>query len=117
MRMRFFVAAAGLVLGIAAGLLAGWVFWPVEYSNVTPDMLADRYQFDYVTMIAAAYAADGDLELARGRFERLGPGGSAALLAVLAAERDDPAAQATLQQLAAGLGIAPLPTATASPTD
>lgn len=115
--MRFVVGAAGLVLGIAAGLLAGWVVWPVEYSNVTPDMLADRYQFDYVTMVAAAYAADGDLELTRGRFDRLGSAGPAALLAVLAAERDDPAGLAALQQLAADLGIAPPPTATAPPTD
>ncbi len=117
MKMRFIVGAAGLVLGMAAGLLAGWVVWPVEYSNVTPDVLADRYQFDYVTMIATAYAADGDLELARSRFDRLGGDGPAALLAVLAAERDDPAAQAALQQLAAGLGIAPPPTATAPPTE
>ena len=117
MRTRFIIGAAGLVLGIAAGLLAGWVVWPVEYSNVTPDVLADRYQFDYVTMIAAAYAADGDLEMARGRLERLGPAGPAALLAVLAAERDDPAAQIALQQLAIALGIEPLPTATAPPTN
>jgi len=117
MRLRLILGVVGLVLGIAAGLLAGWVVWPVEYSNVTPDMLADRYQFDYVTMIAATYAADHDLELARGRFDRLGPAGPAALLAVLAAERDDPAALAALQRLASGLDIAPPPTATAPPTD
>ena len=117
MRMRFVVGAAGLLLGIAAGLLAGWVVWPVEYSNVTPDELADRYQFDYVMMVAATYAADGDLELARGRFDRLGAAGPAALLAVVAAERDDPAALAALEKLAADLGIASPPTATASPTD
>lgn len=117
MRTRFIIGATGLVLGIAAGLVAGWVVWPVEYSNVTPDVLTDRHQFDYVTMIAAAYAADGDLELARGRLERLGPAGPAALLAVLAAERDDLAALAALQQLAAAVGIAPPPTATAPPTE
>ena len=117
MKTRLFIGAVGLLLGLAAGLFAGWVVWPVNYSSVAPDMLADRYQFDYVNMIASAHAAGGDLELARGRFERLGSAGPAALLALLAAERDDAAALAGLQQLAAALRVTPPPTATAPASD
>ena len=115
--MRFVGGAAGLLLGIAIGLLAGWVVWPVEYSNVTPDVLADTYQFDNVMMVATTYATDGGLQLARGRFDRLGAAGPGVLLAVVAAERDDPVALAALEKVAADPGSASPPTSTTPPTN
>lgn len=58
----------GLVIGVIVGLLLGWVVAPTEYVNSPIPSLATRYQEDYTLMIAAGYAADGDLN---GVVERL----------------------------------------------
>lgn len=67
---RFLV---GLVLGVALGLLYGWLIRPVEYVDTTPDSLRADYRADYVLMVAEAYLGDGDLRLAQMRLAALGP--------------------------------------------
>lgn len=64
---------AGLILGIAAGLIYGWTLRPVEYINTSPDTLRADYRTDYVLMVAEAYAGDDDIELAQIRLAALGP--------------------------------------------
>jgi hypothetical protein len=61
-----------VLLGLAVGLLYGWVINPVEYIDTTPARLRSDYQTDYVLMVAEAYQAEGDLDLAARRLAVLG---------------------------------------------
>jgi hypothetical protein len=63
----------GLVLGLVAGLLYGWIVRPVEYIDTTPASLRIDYRTDYVLMVAEAYNGDGDTDLALKRLAALGP--------------------------------------------
>ena len=62
----------GIILGIAVGLLIGWVVWPIEFTEADPTVLEDSYQHEYTVMIASAYALDQDLTKARQRLRSLG---------------------------------------------
>jgi hypothetical protein len=68
---RFYPILFGLVLGIAIGLLYGWVIKPVEIVESTPDTLRDDHRTDLILMIAEAYEDEADLDLALQRFKRL----------------------------------------------
>jgi hypothetical protein len=98
----------GLGLGVGLGLLLGWVVWPTEFTDATPIILQDAYRQDYIRMIAAAYAEDGDLETAESRLNSLGPNSQEDLFAlvldsILAGY--DEAELRHLVQLAATLGF------------
>ena len=67
--IRFFLV---MVVGIAGGLLYGWVLNPVKYVDTTPDTLRIDYKTDYVLMVAETYNADKDLDLAVRRLSILG---------------------------------------------
>jgi len=54
-----------LLVGLGLGLYIGWVAAPVEYVDDSPASLHQSYQDDYLLMIAAAYAGDGDLAAAQ----------------------------------------------------
>jgi hypothetical protein len=56
-----FIAA---LLGLALGLVYGWRIDPVQYTDITPDVLRIDYRTDYVLMVAEAYRAEGDPALA-----------------------------------------------------
>jgi len=71
MRKTLLLALTGLVVGVALGLLVGWVLWPVRYTNTAPAQLRQDYHDDYVLMVAAAYQVEGDLEAARARLALL----------------------------------------------
>lgn len=71
LRSAFWIGL-GLVVGIGAGLLVGWVLWPLEYTEADPSIMEDRYQRDYTLMIASAYSQDQDLIQARRRLHSLG---------------------------------------------
>jgi hypothetical protein len=62
----------GLLIGIALGLLYGWVIHPVERDVTTPTSLQEKYQADLILMIGEAYSNEGDIDLARQRLGRLG---------------------------------------------
>jgi len=64
--------ALGLLIGAAAGLLLGWVAWPIEFTEADPTVLEDSFRRDYTVMIASAYASNQDLVLARQRLNTLG---------------------------------------------
>jgi hypothetical protein len=61
-----------IVVGIAAGLLYGWVLNPVKYVDTTPDTLRADYKIDYVLMVAEAYRAQPDLSRAAHSLALLG---------------------------------------------
>jgi len=67
--LKFLIAIA---LGIAAGMLYGWVVSPVEYVDTTPDSLREDYKADFVLMVAEAYQAEDDLGWAARRLGILG---------------------------------------------
>jgi len=62
-----------VLAGLAIGLTVGWVLWPVEYTNTSPQLLRQDYRDDYVVMIAAAYSVDRDLTLAINRLSLIAP--------------------------------------------
>jgi hypothetical protein len=71
--VRFLLSVLiGLVIGLAVGLYLGWVQFPVEYIDSPMSDLSDAYKDEYTVMIAAGYAADGDLVGAVERLRRLG---------------------------------------------
>jgi hypothetical protein len=65
--------ALGLIVGLVAGLLYGWLIQPVEFVDTTPDSLRADYRTDYVLMVAEAFQAEQDLNLASRRLAVLGP--------------------------------------------
>lgn len=61
-----------LVIGIALGIVYGWVIDPVQFTDVTPDLLREDYRVDYVLMTAEAYQNDFDSDAAARRLALLG---------------------------------------------
>ena len=61
-----------VLLGVGVGLAYGWLINPVKYVDTTPAKLRSDYQTDYILMVAEAYQAEGDLDLAARRLAVLG---------------------------------------------
>jgi len=109
-RTAVFNILAGLVLGMALALFYTWVISPVQYTDTGPDSLRADYKTDYVVMIARAYNADTNLDLARQRLAPLkldNPGQFTAELTVSEIKRgaplDDLRALATLTTALGGI--------------
>ena len=60
------------LIGIALGLVYGWVIAPVEYIDVTPNILRQDYRADYVLMVAEANQNEQDPATAARRLAMLG---------------------------------------------
>ena len=60
--------------GLVLGLLVGWVIWPTEYINTTPDSLRADLQEDYLRMAIDSYRLDQNPDLAVQRWLNLGAG-------------------------------------------
>jgi len=78
---RFLKIIIPLALGIALGLLYGWVIDPVDFFNLTPDTLRADYKADYVLMTAEAYRAELDPGLAARRLAIFGSQSPSAIAA------------------------------------
>lgn len=71
-----------LAIGFGLGLTYAWVIAPVQYVEAEPRMLRNDFKDHFRSVIAAAYAANADLERARARLDLLGdPNPSQALAA------------------------------------
>jgi len=60
------------ILGIALGLVYGWIISPVQYTDITPDGLRIDYRTDYVLMVAESYSSEQEPALAARRLAILG---------------------------------------------
>jgi hypothetical protein len=69
---KIITISIALLIGIALGLAYGWVIDPIEYTDVTPDVLRQDYRVDYVLMTAEAYQHDFDADTAARRIALLG---------------------------------------------
>jgi hypothetical protein len=65
-------AAIAVMIGIALGLIYGWVIDPIEYTDIPPNILREDYRVDYVLMVAEAYQTDFNPETAARRLAILG---------------------------------------------
>lgn len=65
----------GIGIGIGLGIFFGWVVWPLEYSQATPQLLNETHKQDYALMIATIYAKEKDLPLAQQQVAQLGNDG------------------------------------------
>jgi hypothetical protein len=70
--VRWFLFLLMLSIGAALGLVYGWVLNPVKFVDTPPASLRVDYRTDYVLMVAEAYQAEGDLDLAARRLALLG---------------------------------------------
>ena len=61
----------GLVIGVILGLVYAWVIQPVKYVDTPPASLRQDFKDRYRALIAAAYAANGDLLRAQARLALL----------------------------------------------
>ena len=61
----------GLLLGSLAGLYFGWMQFPPDSRRSALPELTQRFRDEYAVMIAAAYAADNDIQGALERLSRL----------------------------------------------
>jgi len=71
--LRTFRFWIGVILGLAAALLYGWVLQPVRATDTSLVSLRQDYRADYVLMVAEAYGGEGELSLAVQRLAALGP--------------------------------------------
>jgi hypothetical protein len=102
-----------LFIGVAAGLVLGltltWVVWPVEYHNTDPVDLRPEHKEDYIVLVGAAYAVDGDLGRAEARLAKLGEKDIDSVVAGLAErylrENRDVEETRSLAKLADALGV------------
>ncbi len=116
-RRRPWYLITGLILGAVIGLLYAWVINPVHTIGTAPFSLKAEFKNDYRSLIAAAYAADGDTGRASARLALLNDPDPALALAVQAqqilAENGSPVDARQLAVLAAALVAATTHTPTA----
>ena len=60
------------IIGIALGLVYGWQIDPIEYTDITPNILREDYRADYVLMVAEAHQNEQNPETAARRLAILG---------------------------------------------
>lgn len=70
-----------IIIGIALGLLYGWIINPVKFVDTTPASLRVDYRTDYILMVAEAYRGDQNIELAVRRLAIFGSESPASLAA------------------------------------
>ena len=64
--------AGAILIGIALGVIYGWVIDPIEYTDVTPNILRADYRADYVLMVAEAHQSEQNSETSARRLAMLG---------------------------------------------
>jgi hypothetical protein len=91
-----------LIVGIGLGLVYAWIISPVEIYDAAPEALRADFKDQYRAVIAASYAANGNLSRAQSRLALLGDADSYAALSAQAQQALAAGeSQKTIQQLAA----------------
>lgn len=76
-------AALGAILGLLFGwLVIGWWWWPVEWTDGTPEVLRADLQVDYLRMTIDSFSTNSDQALAVKRYQALGPNAAQVFLKV-----------------------------------
>jgi hypothetical protein len=105
-RTPLFLHGVSFLLGAVFGLVVlGWMVWPVQYIDTTPDMLRSDIQLDYLRMAVDSYSVNGDAVLARSRFEALGAENYALLAALRSDGLTDPDRLHEFEVLVAGFSL------------
>jgi pentatricopeptide repeat protein len=73
---------AGVVIGLALGLIIGWWVWPVEWTDASPALLRQDLRVDFVRMSIDSFSRTGNVDEARRLFAEMGAAGEDALAAV-----------------------------------
>ncbi len=73
MRRFLLSLVVGLFIGAGAGLVLGWVVFPVQYIDSPLYYLRDTYKQEYTVMVAAGFRLDGDIVGALDRLRVLKP--------------------------------------------
>ena len=68
---KWVLGIGALVLGLALGLLFGWVISPVEWVDGEPAQLREDLRVDYLRMVVDSYSINQDGNLAISRYETL----------------------------------------------
>ncbi len=63
--------ALAVLIGVAGGVLIGWLVWPVEYVDTSLADLKLESKVEYAVLVGATYLADGNLDKAQARLEEL----------------------------------------------
>jgi hypothetical protein len=102
------VFLVGGALGVGLGFLVGWGLWPVEYYDTDPVDLKAEHKEEYIILVSASYAVNGDLDQAKDRLAELEEEDAAQVVADLAQEYlrrgEDPTVTRNLVMLADALG-------------
>ena len=69
---RWLVALGIGIIGVALGLLYGWIVNPVTFVDTPPSSLRADYRADYVLMVAESFHATHDADFARRQLAILG---------------------------------------------
>ncbi len=70
--LRWVTFILAIFIGLAAGLIYGWVINPVRYVDATLADLHEDFKTDYVWMVAEAFQAEKNSTLATERLSPLG---------------------------------------------
>jgi hypothetical protein len=99
----------GVATGLALSLTLTWVVWPVQYYDTDPVDLRPEHKEDYIVLVGAAYAVDGDLARAEARLTKLEDKDIGSVVAELAGrylrEARDVEETRSLAKLADALGV------------
>jgi hypothetical protein len=72
----------GVVAGLLVGLIFGWLVWPVQWTDGTPEVLRADLQRDYLRMTIDSYNRTGDVNTAMARWDNLGEAAGSTLIAL-----------------------------------
>ena len=69
---RWLLFALTIFIGLALGLVYGWLISPVQYVDTTPSTLRADFKTDYTLMVAETFESDQNVEQAARRLASLG---------------------------------------------
>jgi hypothetical protein len=69
---NWFKILIAVIIGFTLGLIYGWVIAPIEYTDITPNILREDYRADYVLMVAEAHQSEQNSETSARRLAILG---------------------------------------------
>jgi hypothetical protein len=69
---RWFLFVLSIIIGLALGLVYGWMISPVQYVDTTPSTLRADFKADYTLMVAEIFESDQNIEQAARRLASLG---------------------------------------------